>query len=258
MPVARERVTATLFAVTTLVAVVVNKFVVQPLLWRIEPVAVGFSIGVLVLIAVCAGPPVWYVWVTRALRRRPATFGLAPDGAAFVVAESVVPRGLTGILLMFGAGSMLLTERVPDTDRVRLAQLGWATTASLAVAVALAVIALVVIWLPGPSLVLTPDGISVRYPLRRRELRWDELLPGGPPPVSRWYLTLMYRSPDGRPKRLNVAVFSFDVDPVFLATVVRHYNERPEDRGGVGTPGELERLESSYAAWRAATGARPA
>ena len=56
----------------------------------------------------------------------------------------------------------------------------------------------------------------------------------------------------GRPKRCELPMFRLRIDAAFLATVVRHYAERPEHRAAMGSQDELDRLESAYTAWRSA------
>ncbi|MER7009375.1 hypothetical protein ABT297_40890 [Dactylosporangium sp. NPDC000555] len=153
MSIARGKVAATGFAVVTLAAVVVYKFVLQPLYWRIEPEALSIWASILTFALAPIVPALGYLWLTRSLRRPPATFELSPAGTAFVVPESPVLRGLLAILLMFEAGNVLPAARVPDTDRISLTIAPEAAAVLVPLAVVLAVIALVLLWLPGPSLI---------------------------------------------------------------------------------------------------------
>ncbi|MEV0131615.1 hypothetical protein AB0H83_24525 [Dactylosporangium sp. NPDC050688] len=252
MSLARDRFVGTVAAVVALVATVTQKFVLQPLLWRVEPTALAFSVGMLAFVLALAGPVGGYLWLTRPPRRRPATFELAPAGQAFVVPPKHTVRGCWSIVMMWQAGNLIPYERVPDTDQIRLSTVPGVVPVFVALAAVLAVLAVVGLWLPGESLVLTPAGVTVRPALgRARDLRWEALLPGGPHPGGRLAMRLLYRTPDGRTKHLDVPLIHLDVDRVFVATVVRHYADHPERRHAIGTQQERERLRSAYTVWRA-------
>jgi hypothetical protein len=250
MLLARRRAAATLAAVVALTAGMVNKLVLQPLYLHIEPVILGFAVGILTLVLVAAGPALGYLWLNRPLRRRPATFEQSPAGSVFVVPQLSVFRGMMAILIMLSASTMFPTERVPNADQVRLSTLPGFVPVLVPLSAVMALGALALVWLPGPSLMLTPAGVTLRQPLAGRSIPWAALFPGGPQPATRWTMPLIYRHLDGRPARFDLQLFSFDIDHVFLATVIRHYAEHPQHRDAVGTQPERERLESAYAAWR--------
>ncbi len=63
-----------------------------------------------------------------------------------------------------------------------------------------------------------------------------------------------YQPLGGRPKVCCLSLWFPRVDRVFLATVMRHYAERPEHRRDIGTPAERDRLSAGFAAWRTQSG----
>ncbi|MGI5183824.1 hypothetical protein ACQEVZ_46975 [Dactylosporangium sp. CA-152071] len=242
------RVTAILVAVSAAGYVVLDKFVIQPLTWRIEPGILGLYAGLIAFASTVAVPVLTFLWLTRRLRPRPATFTLSADldRPAFVAAESPMYRGIATIVFMMMAANLIPTERVPDSYRMRLSTpLGFVPVLVVEAAV-LAVFALALVWLPNSSVRLTPTGLTVRYLLGSRSIDWHDLFPGGPPPTVRRTMPLRYRGRTGRARQLDVLVYTYHVDREFLATVVRHYAERPEHRPDIGTQTELDRLRIGF------------
>jgi hypothetical protein len=117
-------------------------------------------------------------------------------------------------------------------------------------------IAVLYLWLPRPSVTLTPSGVTARSILHRHDIPWPELLHGGPLVPGRHDLTmpLVYHHTNGPPRTLHVVLRQLHVDRVFLATVIRHYIEYPDHRRDIGAQAELERLETGFAAWRPPAG----
>lgn len=248
------RVTATVVALTGLVAVGVYKFVLLAMFWRIEPASTGTWVNFGTVGVAMFGPLLVYLWLTRRLLSAPATFHRAGDGTAFVVPGSPVQPGFLAIMLMVQAASTLPYEGVPGTDRIGLpADPG--LQALMAFPALMVVAAFALLWLPGPELRLTPAGITVRNAFRPHTIRWDDLLPGGPHP-GRWTIRLLHRSPDGKTGSSRITVFRLHINAVFLATVLRHYAERPEHRAGIGTQAEHDRLETGFQQWKARPVAR--
>jgi hypothetical protein len=245
------RAAATVAAVTTLAAVLVDKLVLVPLTWHIEPAALRLAVAFLAYVLACASPALVYLWLGRRLLKGPAAFERSAEGTAFVVPDSPVWPGSVACTLMLLAGIAVPYERVPDTERLRVPVDPAFGIPFLAIGAVLAAAALAVVWLPAPSLRLTPSGIAVRRVLRSRDVRWEDLVPGGPHPPVRRTMRLLYQTGGGQ-HHINVPVSRLRVDAAFLATVVRHYVERPEHRTAIGTQEELERLESAYATWKAA------
>ncbi|MET7422969.1 hypothetical protein [Dactylosporangium sp. NPDC005555] len=245
----RWRVTATFVALGGLAGFVVQKFVLQPLTFRIEPVWLSLAAALLALGLFAAAPFLLFRWLTRGLRPRPATF--AVTGGAFVAPVSPEHFGLQAIGAALVAGQLLPVERMPDTDRVRLSTLPGFVEIAMTMTVVLMVLGLAILWLSRPEVTLTPAGITLRQLPRSRTVAWDDLLPGGPHTPTGQTMRLLRRTPAGRPKRLAVLVGRSHIDRAFLSSVIRHYVERPEHRADIGTPEELDRLEAAYSAWRA-------
>ena len=247
-----SRFTATCVAVAAFGYSVLHNFVLQPLTWRIQQDVIGACAALVAFASTVAVPVVAYLWLTRQLRPRPATFTLStvPQQPAFVVPESPAYRGVWAIALMAMAGNLIPAERVPNSDHVRLSTLPGFVPVLVLSAVLLAVAALAFLWLPTVSILLTPTGVTVRYLVGARNVGWQDLFPGGPPSTVRWTMPLRYHNPTGRAKDHDVMLLLFHVDREFLATVIRHYAERPEHRPDIGTSRELERLRTGFQRWR--------
>lgn len=252
MSLVAARVVAAVLAVAAFTVTVVHKFVLQPLFWRVEPLTLGFTFGLVSLLLVAAGPPLVYLALTRRLRRRPASFTVRTDGPAFVVPASPLYPGLAAVMLMWMAGNQVPVERVPDTDRIRLSTIPWMVPASAALVLVLTGVAVTYLCLVRLTLILTPIGVTVRWTLRSQEIRWQELLPGGPlvPGRRDWTMSLWHGRAGARPKCLKVPLGFLHIDRAFLATVIRHYAEHSGHRGDIGSHAEFERLETGFAAWR--------
>ncbi|GAA1539489.1 hypothetical protein GCM10009827_068460 [Dactylosporangium maewongense] len=255
MPLA-WRVTATVVASAGFAAVWVHRFVLQAMFWRIEPASTGIWVSLGTAGVALLGPLLVYLWLTRRQLRAPATF--QRDGAAFVAPGSPVLPGFLAIALMSQAANTFPFDRVPGTDRIGLPTdpvlQGFIALPALMVLAALALL-----WLPGAGLRLTPAGVTVRNVFRTHDIRWDDLLPGGPHP-GRWTVRLLHRGPDGVARSRRIAVFRLHVNTVFLTTVLRHYAERPEHRADIGTQTELDRLGTGFQQWKvqpAVRGGRP-
>ncbi|GLL07545.1 hypothetical protein GCM10017581_092990 [Dactylosporangium matsuzakiense] len=207
-----------------------------------------------------AGPSLVYLLLTRRVRHRPATFatvpGTAVSTAAFTAPMTQRYPGGVGVALMMAAGMLVPSERVPDTDRVRLDTLSGFVWVFAVLALILFGLGAANIWLMRYCAVLTADNLTVRTLFGRCAVPWSQLCPGQPPTPSRraWTLPLRYRRSDGRTRTLGLPLAYLHVDRIFLATVVRHYAEHPEHRAHIGTRPELERLEAGSVAWRTTAG----
>ena len=245
-----------MLAVGALVAGGANKIVLQPLLWRVDPLALGFALGLVALVLLPVVPLLGYFALTRSLRHGPASLQVCTARRAFAVPPSPLHSGMFAIALMSMAGNMTPTERVQYTDRVRLATVPGTVPIVGASMVLMIAIAVLFLWLPRPSVTLTPSGVATRSILRRHDIPWPELLHGGPLVPDRHDPTmpLVYHRTDGSPQTLRVVLRQLHVDRVFLATVIRHYIEHPDHRSDIGTQAELERLETGFAAWRPPAG----
>ncbi|NYF54438.1 PH domain-containing protein [Micromonospora purpureochromogenes] len=226
------------------------EFWLKPLTWRMGIDAVSL----LVFVAGTAGsillPVAGYRLFTRAVRRRPATFRVEPAGRRFTAPTAPAWAGPWSIIVAWLAGGLLLTERVPGEDRVRFFETGAALVWNVLAVVAVLVFVALALLDGRPRLTLDEAGITVRGLVRRRTVRWDRLLPGGPPaPARKAAATLVLSeqpsTPAGRPVPRSLAVGRAHVDVVFLAGSVRHYVAHPERRSAIGTAPELASLRAT-------------
>lgn len=223
-------------------------FWVRPVAWRVEPTAVGVLISLMALAGGVAVPLLLYRWLLSPQRRRPADLRVDALRSRFVVPSSLYLKGMQAIIVMWIGAGGLVTERVPNGYRVRLAEFEGAIPISIAMVTLCTAAAVTLLFLNRPNLTLTPAGLAVRWLGRRVEVSWADLLPGGPPPPAKTgmfsKITLYFGDP-GRTGTLStqeVPVGQLGVDPAFLAGVIRLYAEQPERRQGIGTEAELARL----------------
>ncbi|MEU5905441.1 hypothetical protein ABZ780_13825 [Micromonospora sp. NPDC047467] len=234
------------FAVTALALRVCAELWFKPVTWRIDPSGVAFLVWAAVQAACLLVPWAGHALLTRRVRQWPATWEVAAGAEKFVASAS--PRWLGPWVILIGwlAGGAVLTERVPGADRVRLAEIPGVLAVSIAVpAVVLAAMAAVLL-LDRPRLILDRDGITKQGLARRAFVRWDRLLPGGPPSPARRTvnLTLMQQpaTPGRPPVPFSLPMAPLHIDPTFLAETIRHYVEHPEHRSAIGTQDELDRV----------------
>ncbi|MET8369877.1 hypothetical protein [Micromonospora profundi] len=236
------------FAVAALALRICTELWFKPVTWRIEPSGLAFVVWAATQAACILLPAAAHALLTRRVRQRPATWEIAAGTESFVATAS--PRWLSHWAILVGwlAGGAVLTERVPGADRVRLAEIPGALALSIAVpAVVLAAMAAVLL-LDRPRLILDREGITKQWLARRAFVRWDRLLPGGPPPPARRTanLTLMQQpaTPGRPPVPFSLPMGPLHVDPTFLAETIRHYVEHPEHRSAIGTQHELDRVRA--------------
>jgi hypothetical protein len=151
------------------------------------------------------------------------------------------------------AGGTIPTERVPDQDHMRIARLGVMTSIIVVTAAAVMIIALLcLVLLAAPStpiLSLDSEGMTLRGLWRRTRLRWDELVPGGPPrpDTDNPAVLVLYRQKAGPaagpPRRRRLDARRVHIDTAFLADTIRCYADNPDRRAGIGTAEELTALE---------------
>ncbi|MET8549641.1 hypothetical protein ABZ356_17760 [Micromonospora zamorensis] len=223
----------------------------KPVTWRIDPSGVAFLVWTVVQAACFLVPWVGHALLTRGVRQRPATWEVAAGTGSFVASTS--PRWISPPAILFGwlAGGFVLTERVPGEDRVRLADLPGNVALSIAVPAVVLAGAAAVLLLNRPRLTLDRNGITKQSVTRRTFLRWDRLLPGGPPAPPRGAATITLQrqpaTPGGPPVPSPLPTGPLHVDPAFLAETIRHYVEHPEHRAAIGTQQELDRLLAALA-----------
>jgi hypothetical protein len=208
----------------------------EPYTWRFSPI-VGtlLSVGVLiVLVGILFGV---FALLSRGYRP-PAAFGVGESG--FTVSPSVIFTSAQAIMWMFFGGGLIVTERVPNGNTMRLAEFSSGRVVSLlAVGVFVAVAAAFLV-VRRPQLLLDSEGLTIRRLWSNTRLPWDELAPGGPlPPAKKQrQLQLFRKPPPNYPNYVPaeaIPVGRLDIDPAFLATAIRHYVEHPESRAAIGT-----------------------
>jgi len=105
-----------------------------------------------------------------------------------------------------------------------------------------------------PELVLDADAFTERRLIANFRIRWDQLVPGGPPPPARRRpkaLTIYRRVHPAYPATPHrMLTRRLNVDPAFLAYTIRCYAERPDLRSAIGTPAESARLQAAFATQR--------
>ncbi|UQU66846.1 hypothetical protein COUCH_11495 [Couchioplanes caeruleus] len=155
----------------------------QPFTWRVDSFILGL-LAFLGLLAISVGIPLaGYLQLTRAARQSPRGWRCDVQHRRFAAGPSPVSTGPWAIVLGWMAGGVFPTERVPNEEHMRIAQLGFMTPVWIGLAVGLLLLAELGLLMGRPRLSLDAEGITVQR-LRNVRIRWDELLPGGPPPPA--------------------------------------------------------------------------
>lgn len=220
-----------------------DRFWLVPLTWRMEDagdrflvlagalaVELAIPIGVLTLLAV------------RSVRR--ARFELRDD--RFTVAPTPVHAVTWAMLCMSTSAGLVLTERVPNGDSMRLMTSDFGWQSSLIGVGIFWTLAVVILLVQRPLLYLDPEGLTLRQLLRTTKVTWDQLEPGWPrPPIGRRdrFVYVYIKAPPvaGRNPTVDLPIKWLHIDPTLLADTIRHYIEHPEDRPAIGTAEELTR-----------------
>ncbi|MEH0823836.1 MULTISPECIES: hypothetical protein [unclassified Micromonospora] len=243
------RLAALPFALAASLLRIGAEFWLKPLTWSLDSAAAGLLAWVAVSVGSILVPMAGYLLLTRAARRRPATFRVDLVNRRFTAPAAPAWSGPWSIIAGWLAGGPLITERVPGEDRVRFFESGDALVWNVLALVAVLVVVVLVLWDDRPRLTLDESGMTLRGLVKHRTVRWDRLLPGGPPaPAGKVFAALVLSeqptSPAGRPVPHQLSVGPLHVDLAFLAATVRHYVEHPERRSAIGTTPELDRLRS--------------
>ncbi|MEU4244058.1 hypothetical protein [Actinoplanes sp. NPDC026619] len=251
MPPRVRALLAPLFVVLTCALSLSVTLWLQPFTWRIKPIFAGIAVYVLLIAAAAVIPAGAYALITGAFRRRPAAWESDPAGRRFSAPSSPRQATLT-ILSAWVVARCVPVERVPNLDRARIAHLGAFTTIFIVIAVALLIDIALRSMTNGPSLVLSPDGLTLRRRVRQDQIGWDTLLPGGPRrPAKRNPATIQLRrhrtAPDRPTGRLSLPAVGLLIDPAFLAYTIRWYVEHPERRARIGDAAELAELQRRFA-----------
>ncbi|MCW3844403.1 hypothetical protein ONA70_30380 [Micromonospora yasonensis] len=224
-------------------------FWVNPLTWQMRPAGLSLLVwlaGPVVSVAIPVG--LYHLAVLRAVPRRPASFQL--DNGALVAPASPHDIGTAAIIVLWIAAGAVLTERVPNADQLRLAQIDFAALVSIAIVGLLSALAVALVLVDRPWVALNRDGITVQRMTSRRFIGWPELAPGGPPPPpgrrprNLWLYRTHGPTVGGRPRPELLPVGQLQVDPAFLANTIHHYVDQPGQRPDIGTEAELDRVRT--------------
>lgn len=171
-------------------------------------------------------------------------------GTALVAPPSPNLVGLAVICLGFFGGGLIVAERVPDADAMRVAHFDWAWPITLVSIGLTRATALALVLIQRPRIEFTADALTIRRLWRVIRLEWDRLAPGGPlPPKSRSdrHMLLYLADPPlpGRyPTSVAIAFGWLYVDPKFIADTIRRYAEHPEERAALPGAGKPQRAPS--------------
>jgi hypothetical protein len=102
---------------------VLYRFWGQTLFWSIEPGGRRLALDLAAELLLGMIPFGVLIWIIGRLVRGPASLGVDAARARFLAPAHPIPPALLGVLLMWAASGMILAERVPDGDSMRLAQL---------------------------------------------------------------------------------------------------------------------------------------
>ncbi|MBU2666692.1 hypothetical protein KOI35_24595 [Actinoplanes bogorensis] len=246
MPPRLSRLLAPLFVILAFALSAGLSLWLRPLTWRVQPLAAGLAVYLLLLVACAVVPAGVYALITGAFRDRPAGWESDPAGRRFSVQSS--PRQ-AAMLIAAGSvvGQAVPVERVPNEDQMRIAQLGVVTWVFFGLVAVLMIDLVLRSMTSRPSVVLTPDGLTLGHRFREQEIRWDELRPGGPPrPAKRNPGTLKLLRSEAAPLSLPAGVLQ--IDTAFLAHTIRRYVEHPDRRPRIGDAAELAELQRGFAA----------
>jgi hypothetical protein len=224
----------------------------EPLSWRLHHFVPGLLTYFGLLAASAAVPIGGYTLLTRSVRRRPRTWHLDVRNRRFTAPASPYSTGPGAVTMGWVCGGIVLTERVPNQEHKRIAELGVATTINIAVAATLMIMVMLFLLLTvvvnRPLLSLDADGMTLQSLGRQTRLRWAELLPGGPPRPGKpnpTALVLYQRRTapaDGPPQSRPLPARRLHIDTAFLADTIRRYADSPDRRAGIGTVEELTAL----------------
>jgi hypothetical protein len=220
----------------------------RPLTWHIHPFLPSGLLTDLALNAGSAAVPLGgYLLLTRSTRKRPRTWHLDPGRRRFTATASPYSMGPWAVAMGWMCGGVVLTERVPNQEHMRIAQLGVATTISMVVAATAMIMIMLLLLVNRPLLSLDSAGMTLHGLGRPVRLRWDELLPASPPRPSKSnpkVLILYQAAPSGGPPQsCGLPARSLHIDTAFLADTIRRYADNPDHRASIGTADELTALQ---------------
>jgi hypothetical protein len=243
------------FAVLAFVLRLGGTLWLEPFTWNIP----SFVLGLFAFFGLVGGsvavPLGGYLLLTRSARRRPATWHLDAGKRRFTAPLSPYGPGPWAVVGGWISAGTVLTERVPNQDHMRIARLGVMTSIGIGTAATLMIITLLYLVLlaapSAPILSLDSEGMTLRGLWRQTRLRWDELVPGGPPRPStnNPRVLVLYQQKAGPvarpPRRRRLDPRRLHIDTAFLADTIRCYADNPDRRAGIGTAEELTALQLS-------------
>ncbi len=173
-------------------------------------------------------------------------------GPRFEAPASPAWLGPYAVVLGWLAGGLIVTERVPNEDRMRLAESGGALVLSVVGPVIILGLLTVLLLLNRPRLTLDSDAITMQGFWKRTSIGWDRLMPGAPMTPGKGNATslALYEtatSPTANLVPHTLPTGRLHVDAVFLANTIRYYVDQPGHRPAIGTAAELDRLRSALA-----------
>lgn len=224
-------------------------------LW-IRPLSLGIDSWAGSLAAYLAGPLVAlalplgaYLLLVRRVLRRPATWEVEPGEARFHAGIAVGRTGSLAIVIGWLAGNGLLTERVPDEDRMRVVTGDGSLLISAVLVVVPLLVAAALLLIDRPCITLDQDAVTVQHYRRRLRVGWSELLPGGPPAPDKRnpHQLTVYRMRGGLQQPVHLPALRLQVDSAFLAHTLRYCTDNPAQRATIGTAAGLADLQASFA-----------
>jgi uncharacterized membrane protein YbhN (UPF0104 family) len=222
-----------------------DAFWLRPLAWRLDPVTGWFAVSFGTFIAAVLVPLGAYWLICRSALRRPSTWRV--EEGRFVTHASAITTGRFGIVVGWIFAGLVDTERVAGTDRVRLSPLDGFTAVTLAVAVVLLLLTVLVLISDRPRLTLSADGFTLLTPIGGRSARWDELVPdhrGAPTGRRVAVIDAVRQTPSGA-RKVRLPTARLDIDPAFLAHTIRFYVDVPATRIRIGTDEGLRELQDA-------------
>jgi len=178
------------------------------------------------------------------LRFRPAALVRRGNPPSFEAPTSPVP------VLAFTALLPFVTEQVSTTvDRVaKQIDPWWLDILTSALSVLALTVLVRAVW-TGFGVRLRPDGLVDRRPARSLFVPWESFAAITIPPPSsrRAVVTLAYNDPSLVRGAGRKVITAMNVDSRFLARAIQEYVNHPEHRSAIGTPAELQRLNTAAA-----------
>lgn len=243
------------FAVLAFALRLGEKLWLEPFTWDTPSAVLGLLVFLGLLVGSVAVPSGGYLLLTRSARRRPKTWHLDAGKRRFTAPVSPYGPGPWAIVAGWISGGTVPAERVPNEEHMRIARLGVMTSIIIVIAAAIMIIALLCLVLlaapSAPILSLDSEGMTLRGLWRRTRLRWDELVPGGPPrpstdnPAVLVLYQQKYAPAGSPPRRRRLDPRRLHIDTTFLADTIRRYADNPDRRAGIGTAEELTALQLS-------------